>query len=249
MKTFKIISKLMVAAITIGGIIVGGYYFLHSSLFRIYNIDIQVEKNIAGYIPFDKLKESGEQKFKTLYGQYVWNVDLEKVLSVIEKDLRVKEAKVTRVLPNTIAIHIQPHMPVANILSPNSQKLYPVARDGEIMPPLSAGEALDSPILHGEIFLENLELRKKAIGLLMLLPEEGLLSLKTASEMTYDKKRGFELSLSPTGLKVYLGFDEFAQRISQAKRVVDYLDSEKLSGRIIDARFGKKVVVKLRNEP
>jgi hypothetical protein len=46
-----------------------------------------------------------------------------------------------------------------------------------------------------------------------------------------------------------MGFENFNRRAIQAHRVVEYLQREQLSGRIIDARYAKKVVVKLRNDP
>ena len=93
------------------------------------------------------------------------------------------------------------------------------------------------------------EIRIGAVELLKALPESGSVSVHTAAEITYDSKKGYQILLSSSALQIWMGFDDFTSRISQTKRVVDYLESEKLSGRIIDARFGKKVVVKLRNAP
>jgi cell division septal protein FtsQ len=212
-------------------------------------VDVALEQNAAHVYLFPKIKEALDQKLKPLYGQHILKIDLEKVLSAVEKDLRIKDATIARVLPNTIQVKISPYTPIANILSTRNNKFYPVARDGEVLPPVATSEVPDAPILRGEIFLKKEEIRIGAVELLKALPESGSVSVHTAAEITYDGKKGYQILLSSSALQIWMGFDDFASRISQAKRVVDYLESEKLSGRIIDARFGKKVVVKLRNAP
>jgi hypothetical protein len=95
-----------------------------------------------------------------------------------------------------------------------------------VLPLVSALDAPDAPMLRGEIFLKKEDVRLKAIDLIKSLPENGSISVRTTAEITYDGKKGFQLLLSSSGSQVWLGFDEFPIRISQSKRVLDYLNSE-----------------------
>jgi len=244
-----ILLKVFIATVSTVGLIVGTFFFLKNSIFQIRQIEIELEQNAAHPYLFPKIQKSLEKNLAGLHGEYIWKVNLEKVLDKVSADLRVKDAKITRVLPQTIRVVVSPYTPIANVMTKTSDRLYPIARDGEILPAVPVLEAPDAPLLRGQIFLKDKSVRLKAIELMNALPETGRLSLHATSEISYDTKTGFKIRLSSSRSVVWMGFDDFATRISQAKRVVDYLETHKLSGRIIDARFGKKVVVKLRNEP
>ncbi|MCB0350336.1 MAG: FtsQ-type POTRA domain-containing protein [Bdellovibrionales bacterium] len=248
MSSLKIILKITIAFCTVVGILFGAYRFLTGNIFRIQDIEVELDNKASYNYIFPKIKETLDMRMMTLFGQYVWRVDLEKILKTVESDLRIKDAKITRVLPNTIHISVSPYTPIANILGKNTKQLYPVARDGEVLPPIAITDAPDGTILRGENFVKDRELRLSAIELLLALPESGSLSLKTVSEIYFHKKKGFQLRLQKSGAEVWMGSDKFAHRVSQAQRVVDYLEREQLTGRISDARYGKKVVVKLKSE-
>ena len=71
--------------------------------------------------------------------------------------------------------------------------------------------------------------------------------MRSVSEIQYSKKDGLVLVLGLDDNTVIMGDREFKKRIDHVRRVVQYLRSENLRGRVIDARFSKKVVVRLRN--
>jgi cell division septal protein FtsQ len=243
--TVKITAALAVTS----AIIYVAYMTLTNPFFKVSDLDIQLASEASQNILFAKIKDSLDTRLKSVKGQYVWQVDISDILGKVEKDLRVKDAKVTRVLPNKILISIIPHTAVGSVMGPSSDKLYPIARDGEVLPSVDVTESPDGPILRGEIFLQDELVRREALKLLLALPEKGSLSPQQISELHYDKKHGFSLVVSPGGTEVWMGFDDFTRHGSQAQRVLDYLINQRLTGRIIDARLGKKVVVKLRNQP
>ncbi len=219
------------------------------SFFRVKSIDITLgEYNDPSYL-FEKTKAQLELKLKPFYGQYVWSVDIERVLALVENDRRVKDVFVTRVLPNGLKVIIEPHSAYANIMGNDSTSFYPLSPEGDLLPSVAAEDAADGPILRGEKFLKDEKLRAKAIELLQVLPENGAFTRHDVSEVYMDSKKGFSVTLKKTGIEVFMGHDNFKNRASYVSRVVQYLDSEKLTGRVIDARYSKKVVVKLRNEP
>ncbi|MEQ1664754.1 MAG: FtsQ-type POTRA domain-containing protein [Bdellovibrionales bacterium] len=250
---FKSALKFFIIGFSIVALIIGGYSFLSSRQFRVREVEIQLEnmgENNAGYtFTFPKIKEELDLRLRSIMGINIWRVDLKKLLNLIESDSRVSSAKISRVFPDKISISILPHTPLANIMLHEKSNLIPVARSGEILSSVKREDATDSPILRGEIFLKDRTILSQALSILISLPESGTFSQKSISEIFYDKKNGFQLLTVPNGTRVWLGFDDFARRSNHARRVADYLQNENMSGRIIDARFRKKVVVRSRNEP
>jgi cell division septal protein FtsQ len=190
-----VVIKILISLIVIVSIPALLYIFLTGPTFRVHNVDVALENEASYGLTFPSIKENLNQKLKPFLGKFVWGIDLERVMKVVESDLRIKDAKVSRVLPNTLQISVSPYTPILNIMGSRRSQLYPVSRDGEVLPPVSAIEASDSVILRGDIFREDRELRLKAIELLLSLPEVGALSQKTISDIYYDKKKGFELRL------------------------------------------------------
>src|SRR5688572_5009807 len=115
MARLKIAVKFFVAVSSIVGLVAAGLLFLQDSTFKVRNIEVALDEEASHVFLFPKIKEGLEEKLQTLYGQYIWKVDLEKVLATVEKDLRIKDAKIARVLPNTLQVQISPYTPVANV--------------------------------------------------------------------------------------------------------------------------------------
>lgn len=249
MKSLKILAKIIIASAVVFGCTFGMYSFLTSQIFRIETIEVSMASEASNAYVFSKIKKSLDGLLSPFTGQFVWNMDLEKVMRIVESDLRIKDVKVSRTLPNHVQISITPYTSILNILGKKTNVLYPVSRDGEVLPAVPSAEAPDSPILRGEIFLHEKNLRMKAIELIWGLRETGSLSQRTVSEISFNKKKGFQLLLQNSNLTVWVGGEDFKTRLDRAHRVVEYLQGEHLAGRIIDARYSKKVVVRLRNDP
>jgi cell division septal protein FtsQ len=249
MKRTQVILKTLLATVAVLALLFGVFQFLTSSLFRIVDVQIVLTNQASHSVLFHKIQESLDTRLSKYEGRYVWGVDLGQILDEVAQDLRVKNVDVTRQLPNKIFVKIEPYTPLLNIVTNNKKILYPVSRDGEVLPSVSSLEAIDSPILIGEIFLKDRELRLKAVELTLALPETGSISYRSVAEIRYDKKNGFQLQLQSLSTFVWIGFDDFETRIHRSHRVADYLQNEQLTDRIIDARYSKKVVVRLRNEP
>ncbi len=246
---YKIWGKIAVATGFISALVYLVFSAVTSPFFRVSDLDVQLSEDASQGVIFNKIKDTFETRFKYLRGRYVWQLDIADLLTKVQNDLRVKEAKVTRILPNKVLISVTPYTPIASIMTKSSDKLYPVARDGEVLPALETAETPDGPILRGEIFLQDQSARLNVLKLMLALPERGSLSLSQISEIQFDRKRGYILTASPGGIDIWMGAEDFTRHASQAQRVLDYLRTQQLTGRIIDARLSKKVVVKLRNAP
>lgn len=224
-----------------------GYKSLKSEQFKVHDISFKL---MDGHDPsslFPKIEADLKPKLATLFGQYIWKLDLENLLTSIEKDRRLKDLNIVRRWPDKLQVEIRPHQAIANILGDKSNTIYPLTRDGGLLPPANLNEASDAPILRGSHFLKDQKLRKLTLELLLLIPEEGIFSLRNISEISFKEKEGLVLVLSPDGAEVIMGREDFAKRVDYVGRVIQYLSSENLRGRVIDSRFQKKVVVRLRN--
>lgn len=243
----KRIFKVLVASICIIGTMLATIIYLKSDILDIQDIQVFQKASVNSGIVFRSIKEEMAPKLSSLYGQSILGIGLEDVYDRIQKDRRIKEVRITRSFPNVLKVEVEPHVPIANILSSKGDQVYPLTREGSLFSPVSLKDSADAPILRGHAFLKDLERRKEALELLKIFPKQGDFSLDDVSEIHFDNKKGYILILSREASEVILGHKDFAKRIEYVGRVVEYLRSENLKGRVIDARFSKKVVVRLRN--
>jgi cell division protein FtsQ len=217
------------------------------SLLKIDQITIEAQDPDVVSPEFNKIKPVLEARLKEWQGQFLWDVKIEQVLKTILADVRISEAHVMRKLPNQIYIAVKARKSVLVVM--NSQgDIFPIAEDASLMPAVKASEAPDVPVLRGKKFLQTNELRKLAVQMIQEIPETGVFSRQAISEISYDKE-GFWLSLINRGVRVKMGEGRISEKSDRVARVLRYLESEDLNGRVIDASLSKKVLVKLRNHP
>ncbi len=197
---------------------------------------------------FQQIEPSLQKALSKFEGNWLWRVPLEDVLMKVEGDKRVQSAKITRVFPNRLEVSVLPHQPAVAWVD-EMGRFYPVAMDATLLPASPAQNVNDVPLLRGKAFKTDEELRAKALSLLNELPERGSLSKQKIAEITHSTKDGFALLLTEGGIEVRLGEGSISLKASRAERVINYLQDQRLRGRVIDARLAKKVVVRLRNDP
>jgi len=183
-----------------------------------------------------------------LQGRYFWQVPLSAVFEQTAKDRRVKRVMVRREFPSRIKVEIEPYTPILDYLAGDG-RVYPVATDATLLPPHGLSDSANLPLLRGEELKDSLELREAAVQLYKQIPEEGSLSKKNISEIYYSRKNGFSVFVSGPGSEVKMGDTDFGPKVSRVQKVLSYLDSQGVKGRVIDARFSKKVVVRVRKGP
>jgi cell division septal protein FtsQ len=197
---------------------------------------------------FDKIVADSVNTTKSFQNQWIWNVHLSTVLGALERDPRIMGVHLLRRFPNRIVAVIRPQETAANLLDKNGL-LHPIAKDGTVLPATPPAQAADRPTLRGARFFTDPTLRSKAVQLLAELPEHGLLSKAAISEIHFKEKKGFEFTLVGSGIVISLGDESLSQKAGHIEQVLAYLQSQHIKGRVIDARFDKKVVVKLRKQP
>lgn len=225
-----------------------GVLALNSQWVRIEAVQIELAENSNQDLLFQRIRQSLSQQFKTFEGRYFWQVPLGTVFEITEKDKRVKAAAVYREFPSRLRIVIEPHIPVLAYLARDG-RMYPVAMDATLLPAVPVSDVPDMPLLRGEELNDEPQLRERAIELLQSMPEDGLMAKKKISEIIHTKKDGFKVFLSGADAEVQMGEQDFGPRVSRVQKVLSYLDSRNIKGRVIDARFSKKVVVRVRKAP
>tara|TARA_B100000749_G_scaffold279661_1_gene273163 strand:+ start:148673 stop:149395 length:723 start_codon:yes stop_codon:yes gene_type:complete len=239
-----VLSRLLRASAVGIGLFCVGYFLSTTPLFVIQTISVSV-------VNTDKMYTEIPVKVKSalldLRGRSLFDISLDDVVAVAEQDDRVKEAHVFRRLPGKINVEIVLKQPFALLFDQENQA-YPISRNGDLLPPLGPGEFVDMPLLRGKVLETNGERRREVVDFLLSIPSEGLFTKNSISEVWYSKKGGFTFFVGPSSAEIFLGHSLDENKVLEINKVLKYMESKQLSGRIIDARFTKKVVVRLRNE-
>ena len=85
------------------------------------------------------------------------------------------------------------------------------------------------------------------LSFLRQISKNELFNNKNISELRFREKEGLRVLLN-TGLEVELGKEDILNKSMRVEKVLQYLKSNSITCRAIDASFSKKVVVRLRNE-
>lgn len=230
-------------------LIAGGIVALENpSWLKVERFQIELAENSNQDLLFQRIRTSLQAQFQVYQGRYVWQVPLKVLYELVAKDKRVKKVSIYREFPSVFRLVVEPHTPVLAYLDRDG-RIYPVAADAALLPAVSASEAPDLPILRGESFRDEIGLRELALDLFKSVPDDGPVTKASVSEIIYNAKDGFKVFVSGTGAEVKLGDSDFGPKLSRVQKVLSYLDSQNIKGRVIDARFSKKVVVRLRNTP
>jgi len=241
MRSFLISAVLILTA-------AAGMIAIHPEWVKIEQFQIDLAENSSEDLLFQRIKTSLQSQMKVYEGRFFWEFPLKNIHELVSRDKRVKKVAIYREFPSKVRLEIEPHTPLLAYLARDG-RIYPVARDAALLPALPAHEAPDLPILRGEELKDEPTLREMALDLLDTIPEEGALRRKTVSEILYTRKDGFKIFVSGPASEVKLGEQDFGPKISRVQKVMSYLDSQNIKGRVIDARFSKKVVVRVRKAP
>jgi cell division protein FtsQ len=190
--------------------------------------------------------------FQKFQGQSLWNFSLKNISDILKQQPWVKDFRISRSWPSSLEIQIEAYE--ISLLLTDSKKMnlglmQPVTVNGDMLPEVDSRQAPAKALLKGDIFYKNIEKRKQAIELLKSLPSEGKMAVHLLSEINYNTKEGFWISLIQSDLKVKLGEDQFAMKSARVSQVMDYLEKKNLKARVIDANLSKKVLVRLQQTP
>jgi cell division septal protein FtsQ len=195
-----------------------------------------------------RLRERVAERIKPFLGRKVWEIDLEAVRAAIVADEWVRSARVSRSFPAEVRAAISAKRPELLFIGSDG-RLRPIADDGSLLNAIAPTILPDVPIARGAALAASSELRKKTVEFARGLPDRGPLSRHNIAEIVYTPDEGYTLALSSAKAEVRLGDERLPLKAARAAQVLEYLAANKLKGRVIDASFSKKVLVRLRKGP
>lgn len=248
----KLVLKLFVALVVLPSVIAGSMYWLNQKgFFAIEKVQIEmsgVENPQAQANFYQPLVEKLEKQMGELKGQSLWSVKMSQVVQILNSQNWIQTHSIVRSWPRALKITVKPY-DVKLLYLGKGGKYFPIIENGNFLDSVESKQAPDVTLLDGDVFAQKKDLRSKAVEVLKEIPTEGSFSRKTISEMRYDSKEGFMVTLVKTGIQVKIGEEQVALKSARVAQVVDYLQTRQFEARVIDANLSKKVLVRLRKDP
>lgn len=184
-------------------------------------------------------------------GSNIFDLDLDMIGGKIEENPWVASARVERVFPNEVTIHVEERQPQAII---RLGYLYYVDIDGEIFKMLDAGDRLDYPLISGidrQLLLDNPEQSRElllgALGLLAELGERRVFGLDQVSELRVAPQEGITLYTYLGGVPVRFGQNGYSTKLDRLERIYRELQPRLAAIDYIDLNVVERVIVKLES--
>jgi len=179
----------------------------------------------------------------------IFDLDLEMIGRKIEENPWIAEARVERVFPREVVIHIGERVPKAVI---NLGYLYYVDAAGDIFKVLGPEDSLDYPVLTGidrRSLLENPgECRRQLSEAMVLLDElagRRIFALEDISELNIDSTDGLTLYTFSGGVPVRMGYSNFSSKLDRLERIFPELKPRLPALKYIDLNVADRVIVKV----
>jgi cell division protein FtsQ len=245
----KLILKLFVAFVVLPSVVAGSMYWLNEKgFFNVNQVEIVLVDSQGQVNFYSPMVDKLEKQMLSFKGQSLWSLKLSQVIAILNAQNWIEDHSISRSWPSVLKVKIKPH-DIKLVYLGKGGKYRPIITDGSFLDSVDSKQAPDVTLLEGEVFAQRKELRQKAVEVLKEIPEEGSFSKKTISEMHYDSKDGFSMTLMKTGIQVKIGDELVALKSARVSQVVDYLQTRQFDARVIDANLSKKVLVRLRNDP
>ena len=234
----------------------------HTEFFKITGIPVELISSTSdsGRAQSQGIAEKNlQQRLSSLLQDYrgkrVWEVDLVRVRASLVRDEWVKDVLISRTFPNEVRVLVRPKT-VALIFVSKQNQFLPVVEDGSFLAPLITAQNAevlaglpDVPLLRGEIFAQETARRLEVVKFIAGLAERGPMGVGNISEIGWSSDDGYMLTLIQPKIEVKLGEERVDLKALRVAQVLNYLTVNSLKGRVIDASFSKKVLVRLRKGP
>ena len=240
----KIGRRILLSAMVIGAVLFAfqrAYSVAtHMALFRLKEVTISGNRVLT----VDRIRSLAQIE----PGQNLFSVALTEAAARIRKDPMVKTVRLSRRLPDRIAISITERDPIALIAR---ERLYGVDSEGVLLPPFPPERMPDLPIFTsigadttepGRV-IQSLRL-KEGIRFIneMRAREPGLIAV--ISEICLGSREGLMLYLIDGGMKVKWGRGDFERKIGPLRAALNQIPSKHRVPRYLDVRFEGQVVAR-----
>lgn len=196
-----------------------------------------------------KIEEKSLHRLLGLEGRpNLFTISLKEIGKRVSSHPWVEGAKVRKVFPNKLIIEIEERKPVAIL---QLDELYYLDSKGVIFSPLGERDGYNFPLITGltpsaveKDPQEVKELLLKALELLKIVDQEGVLLLERVSEIHMDRQNGIHFFTQAEGIKVRMGWDQFREKIKRFSVIWKDLRKRGIAVAFIDCSDVRRMVVK-----
>jgi cell division protein FtsQ len=214
-----------------------GYFLLRHLEFQ-----ANAAKDFSSTAAYQDLQQYLEKRLNYYKGKSLLSINMKAMTFELAKHEWIESIYVRRSFPNRLNIEVKPKEWIAYLHT--EQNFYPITKTGELLPRMNVVDGPDLPLVAMSTAKWNEDLRKPVLDLLALMPDTGLITLRSLQEIRSDKE-GLYIIVAPLNTMIRLGTDELALRLARSEKVLEYLHQRSLQGRVINSNFAQKVVVKL----
>ena len=239
----KIVLKITLSVLALAGsvsLILFGWFFYSA---EVEFVELKKDPHFKDTHWTPELKQKFMSHLNSYKGQKIRVVSLDQMARDLRELHPAAELRIHRQLPNRIVVFLKKSNPLLLLLRDQGEKI-PISFQGDLQPPLKLSQFTDLPILRGELFYKNPDLRREICSLIRKLPDKGLFISKNISEITYNKKKkSFLLFLIPGYTTLEVTSSPSEKQIRNINFVLKYLIQRKMKKRAVDARSEKKIIV------
>ena len=222
------------------------YYINKSNIFKLKHIHISYTypnqiKQLYWKNHINTLKE----KWSLLKGRNLWNIHISQMKKKLSKETWIKEFQIQRKWPDTLNILLTPKKILAIEVS-NQGLATPLSENGHILDSSLLTKSIIAPVLRYSKQSHphnNKKIRTQITQLLSHLPHQGYLSLSQIDEITVEQNQIY-LHILKEKMKIQLGEKDIPIKIARVEKVLEYLKSQNITSRVIDAHLSQKVLVR-----
>ena len=222
------------------------YYFLAVSNFFVIK-DVRIfyapGLHVQELYWSDQIKDF-RKKWSHLKGQNLWVINASQIKKGLEAEAWIKDFKMQRQWPDRLDIALIPKKVLAIKVSHRADAI-PLADDGATLKssPLTRSPLVPVLVDSQHHLLQNPKAKEKLVHILSRLPEQGTLTLQQVDEVSIEAGHVY-LHLIRDRIKIRLGEGQIPLKVARVARVLEYLKSQNITNRIIDAEFSWKVLVR-----
>lgn len=209
-------------------------YLRHNSKFNLENIHINASSRFS---KSDLIHLAGIE-----FGQNIFNYDIYQVKNNLEKNLFIKNADISRIMPSTIEIKITERFPLAGVMG--AKNWFWMDHDGVILEPIRDVDLMDSRLIEFEKMPANIQTGEQ-------LEPDWILPVIDAIEIFHDsvlkKKITIErfvvnenkdvIMWTDNRIEIVLGKEDMENRMARLLAILEDLKIKNQQAKKIDLRF------------
>ncbi len=182
-------------------------------------------------------------------GTNIFELDLGRISTRIEENPWIASAKVRRLFPNQLVIHVAERTPKAIV---SLDYLYYLDAAGQVFKRLERGDPLDFPVVSGinrQALLARDEKTMQhlgaVIGVLKSLDGRKVFNTSDVSELGLDETGSITLYTCKGGVPVRIGQSDFDSKLNRLEKIFPQLKTRLSFIDYIDLNVTRRIIVKL----